>query len=144
MWLLVSYLLYMFSRAFTAGKPAVMGWLSKAPNTDQCPTAHRYLRSPCTYSRDQCRIYLGGPISLANFDSENRVICKRNLSDVEPWVHKLSVSKNPKRTIKSGMEVLWSYNLGLHDKLHPNLYPQNQWLVVSSTCSHNLNLVRPS
>lgn len=59
------------------------------------------------------------------------MICRRNLSDLEPARHKLAVLKNPKRVIKPGMEVLWSYCLvGDAKSSDPCLFTPDEWQLV--------------
>lgn len=106
-----------------------MGWLAKAPPAATCPTGHRYLRSPCC-RLDKEDIYLGGPLSLANFDVVNRVNVNRCLSVIEPRRYKVEIVKAPGRKITVGQEVLWSYNLNATKRSCPNFSPQNEWQLV--------------
>jgi len=137
--LLLIVLLFLFlCRLFTERNPLVLGWLAKVPSPDRCPTGHLYLRSPC--GEDEFPVYLGGPISLANFDEVNGVICKRLISVNEPNKNKMAVHKAPRRKISGGQEVLWSYNLNVTAKCHPNFYPNTDWQLVSVIYSVHLLL----
>lgn len=120
----------MIRRSFTGMKPLVMGWLARAPSPAMCPTGHRYLRSPC--GTETSPVYLGGPISLANYDEIDRVTCKRLISVHEPLKYKLGMCKVPRRKIQGGQEVLWSYNLNASDKRDINFYPESDWNLVSN------------
>lgn len=115
-----------------------MGWLARVPSVEECPTGHRYLRSLCCRDTDD-NIYLGGPISLANFDVVDRVECKRFISTIEPRRNKMSVTRVRGRRLVPGMEVLWSYNLDATKKAKPNLSPQNEWQLVG--CSLSLQIL---
>lgn len=112
-------------------KAVTMGWLAKVPSSSMCPTGHRYLRSPC--QNEQGCIYLGGPISLANFDKMDMVVCKRFISNKEPWKNKIGVSKSPKSKLARGQEILWSYNLPVRDRSNPQLFSSKEWKLVSTT-----------
>ncbi|KAJ1518902.1 hypothetical protein ONE63_011488 [Megalurothrips usitatus] len=114
-----------YARIYTEKKPAIMGWMARVPSPDICPTGHRYLRSPCC--DENLPVYIGGPISLANFDEVDRVICKRFISANEPFKNKLGLYKAPRRKIVGGIEVLWSYNLSARDRESPNFHPESDW-----------------
>jgi len=122
-------LLWVVYRKLTLNNPGIMGWLARVPSVEECPTGHRYLRSLCCTDTND-NIYLGGPISLANFDEVDRVECKRFISTIEPRRNKMSVTRVHGRRIVAGMEVLWSYNSDAAKRANPNLYPQNEWQLV--------------
>ncbi|KAK3920944.1 DNA damage-inducible transcript 3 protein [Frankliniella fusca] len=62
-------------RILTVGKPVPLGWIAKAPGPNNA-TFHRYLRSPCIRGADSS-LYLGGPISLANYDCTDMLTCRQ-------------------------------------------------------------------
>lgn len=101
----------------------MLGWIVKAPSDDQCPTSHRYLRSPVEGS--SC--YLGGPISLANRDPVDRVCVQlskeRNMA---------IVTSKPGRRMVPGGEILWSYKLA--EKCEIKMYAAEDWF-------HEVNIV---
>ncbi|KAK3916212.1 Somatic embryogenesis receptor kinase 4 [Frankliniella fusca] len=61
-------------RFFNASKPVILGWLARVPSIESCSTGHRYLRS--LWSHGKYSIYLGGPVSLANYDQDGLITCK--------------------------------------------------------------------
>ena len=70
---------------------------------------------------------------MANFDKVDMVVCKRFISNKEPWKNKIGMSKSPRRKLLSGQEILWSYNLPVHDRCHPKLHTLEEWKLVSAT-----------
>lgn len=106
-----------------------MGWLARVPSQDACPSGHRYLRSPWMYDCQQ-NVYLGGPISLANYNEVPRVTCQRAVSNLEPRRNKIIVTKYPKRKITAGQEVVWSYNLKSAGKSSSNIFHHKEWQLV--------------
>ncbi|XP_034253862.1 uncharacterized protein LOC117652823 isoform X2 [Thrips palmi] len=114
-----------FGRVLTEKKPLTLGWLARVPSPDMCPTGHRYLRSPT--GEEKYPVYLGGPISIANYDKVDRVLCRRLISQKEPNKNKMGVCKGPKRKLSPGQEVLWSYNFDPAAKRCPNFFPENEW-----------------
>lgn len=109
---------------FSSKKGLALGWLAKAPAPAVCPTGHRYLRS--TWTSEKKSAYLGGPVGLANYDPQDRVVCQRlDANTVGMW-------KDPKKIIKDGLEVLWSY--GLTDQNQQNIpwRDESEWWLVSS------------
>lgn len=113
------------SSRFAGSKNLVLGWLVKAPSPEKCPTGHRYLRSAA--GTEEYPLYLAGPVSLANFDPENRVLFKKCVSGQEPHINKVYINKVRGRKVVEGQEILWSYSLNSNDRQRPNFHPENEW-----------------
>lgn len=77
-------------------------------------------------------LYLGGPISLANFDEVGRVVCKVSLSNSFPLKNKLILYKASGRKLEEGNEVLWTYNLSRNQRQNPQLFSEAAWKLVST------------
>lgn len=110
-----------------------MGWLALVPASDfYCPTIHRYLRSPCQLLvESDPLIYLGGPISIANFNEVSRVKCKPSLGKSDRLKNKMLMYKASGRVLAPDQEVLWDYNLDTRAKHDPRLHRQSSWHLVS-------------
>ena len=128
--MLVLSFLY-FYRLLSANNTAILGWLARIPSPKTCPTSHRYLRSSFLLEEDE-DLYLGGPISMANYDKVNRVICIRCLSSNEIRRNKVAVYKAPGRKIIPGQEVVWSYNLNATKRKYQRFYHQKDWQLVGA------------
>ncbi|KAK3931988.1 SCY1-like protein 2 [Frankliniella fusca] len=102
-------------RSLTSGKPIALGWIAKAPSPDDS-THHRYLRSPCICGTDSS-LYLGGPISLANYDTVDMVKCTLSISTKKHLANTMLVSRAPKIKLIAGDEVLWTYNISSRERL---------------------------
>lgn len=98
------------------------GWMVKAPSPPECHTGHRYLRSPV-----DSNLYLGGPVSLINFDRDANtqlMLCPR-----QGFVGLVT-----KRPLLPGNEVSWSYTFMHRSSPMQDLNHKNKWFLVS--CWH--------
>lgn len=102
-----------------------MGWVAKAPEKDQCPTAHRYRRSPLGDN-----LYLGGPISLVNQDSVGRVSVHPPISERTAARHLVRVLSV--RKLLPGSELLWTYGSQNTYTKSLNLSPVTDWFFTVS------------
>lgn len=118
----------LLDRMFSEANPMTVGWLAISPPND-CPTSHRYLRSPCWSEQETEGVYLGGPISWANYNRTDMVECKRYFSDKEPNMNKLKMTKARGRKLAPGKELLWSYNIKENGL---SFYSEKEWQLVSS------------
>jgi len=119
---IVSSIIYRF---LSPTSPTTMGWLAKAPAVGQCPTAHRYLRSPLGEN-----LYLGGPVSLVNHDPVGRILV--HVPTCQSTAARHIVKVVSKRKLIPGSELLWSYenkNVGSRDL---SLYLVSEWFFTVS------------
>lgn len=121
----LSVFFFSFHRSVTESCVAMktMGWIARAPKPDECPTGHRYLRSPiCATS------YLGGPLSLANW-------ARPNLCTIKCLAHR-SCSGNGKynfvtmRPLPPLTPIEWQYGYQRLQE-YPNLHGSQKWRLVS-------------
>ncbi|KAK3919876.1 3-methyl-2-oxobutanoate hydroxymethyltransferase, partial [Frankliniella fusca] len=113
-------------RSLTSGKPIALGWIAKAPSPDDS-THHRYLRSPCICGTDSS-LYLGGPISLANYDTVDMVKCTLSISTKKHLANTTLVSRAPKIKLIAGDEVLWTYNISSRERLtRVQFFHEKEW-----------------
>ncbi|KAK3916896.1 Chaperone protein [Frankliniella fusca] len=104
-------------------KKTVMGWLAKAPEANQCPTAHRYQRSAL-----ESNLYLGGPVSLVNQDALGRISVHASTCKSAAKRHLVTVLSTRKMVPGSEL-LLWTYcrqNVNSNDL---NLTPTTEWFL---------------
>lgn len=96
-------------RPFNNVKKSSLGYFVKVPTVGQCPTAHRYLRSPAGNG-----LYIGGPVSLCNHDpvgnvevslTSGQVMRNETMQDY----HHVRVLRKSK-PLTEGQEVTWNYH----------------------------------
>jgi len=102
-----------------------MGWIAHAPSNKECPTGHRYLRSPISTSS-----YLGGPISLANWapNKKSTVKCCAHVNCDKSGKYHLTT----KRPLAPLTPVLWNYGFD-GETTFPLMPLPSEWKLVSNT-----------
>ncbi|KAK3928043.1 Immunoglobulin superfamily member 10 [Frankliniella fusca] len=130
-------------RTLTVGKSLPLGWVARVPGPGD-PTYHRYLRSPCIRGTNTS-LYLGGPISLANYDEIDMVFCRFSISREKHLANTLLVSKAPKRKFNPGDEVMWTYNIPLKNiKMEVIFYQETEWKLKCCSEEDDSALVKQS
>jgi len=108
-----------------------MGWLAVAPKPEECPTGHRYLRSPIAE-----KSYLGGPVSLANWDKtrESTVRCHAHINCGETSKY-FMITVKPLAPLTP---ITWNYGFTRQDT-YPPLHDISKWLLSVSLPHYNFS-----
>lgn len=122
---MISLRLLLFFRTVTAGSVArkSMGWLAVAPQPQECPTGHRYLRSPLS-----SKSYLGGPLSLCNWSESCTVNCLAHINCNKSGKYNFHCNSLPPLT-----PLEWNYGIMYQRgaKKFPTMFEKDIWHLVS-------------
>lgn len=126
-------------RVLTPTSALRMGWIARFPGPEN-PTHHRYLRSPCQHHGNNDFLYLGGPLSLCNYDPHPNLKVDFSISSKEERANFVFVQKTEK--LEPGDEVFWTYNISKQEMEDgsKDFYQEREWKL--SCCSEtDLDLV---
>lgn len=122
----MSTILFPYYSSLTGSTSHAFGWLVVCPEENDCPTAHRYLRSPIG-----ANLYLGGPLSLSNWarTADATITAKKSSSTLSEFKYMYFISTV--HPLDEGTEILWNYGIKREKEFPFKLDVTSSWLKVS-------------